>query len=52
MKEKMSEYKDRLVLVSGNNEKELIELAFHCGLTKFLTTREYIYLFPKLVPLQ
>lgn len=46
MKEKMAEYKDKLVLVSGSNEQQLIELSIHCGLNRFLTTREYVALFP------
>ena len=42
----MKDFANQLVLVSGKNDEQLIELSLYCGLNKFLTTNEYISFFP------
>ena len=46
MKQKMKEFEDKLVLVAGRIDDEIIDLCEYCGLKNFLTTKEYLACFP------
>ena len=46
----MLEYEEKLVLLAGRSEEEIIDLGLYCGLKKFLTTKEYLACFPQMVP--